>query len=106
GAAAGRRKGNLGIDSARDPGSGIAEALTTVFTPAARALRDIVIRQFFFAPFGGPARFAASSRLPLALEVRLPGPPALVPEPHPREVKKFVKQYPAMLPRALFEAGI
>jgi N-acetylmuramic acid 6-phosphate etherase len=109
GAAAGlpeRDFGGLGIDAAGNPGSRVAETLATVVTPAARALRDVAIRQFLFAPFRGPPRFAASAGIPFGREIRLPRPPALVSQAHPGKVKILVQQYPAMLPRAFFQGRI
>ena len=98
--------GGFGIASARDPGSGVAEALATVFAPAGRAVRDIAARQFSFAPFRGPARFAACAGIPFGRKKRLPRLPPGVSEAHPGEVKILVQQYPAMLPRVFFQSGI
>jgi len=89
--APGLRQRDLGIDLTHDPRACVAKTLTTVFTPASRALNDIAGRQFLFAPFGGPARFAASTGMPLAFEIRLPFPPALVPQPNPDEMKILMK---------------
>jgi len=95
---------DLRIDVTRDPCGCVAEALTTIFPPAARAPVDVGGRQFLLAPFSGPARFAASAGIPFACKVRLPGSPPLVSQAHPREMKILVQQYSAMLPRAGFQA--
>src|ERR1019366_1941753 len=106
GAAAGLPERDFGIDAARDPRSGVAEALATVFAPAARTVRDVDVREFLFAPFRGPPRLAASSGIPLRHEIRLPSAAALVSQAHPGEVKILVQQYPAMLPRVFLQGGI
>jgi N-acetylmuramic acid 6-phosphate etherase len=103
---AGLPERDFGIDASHNPRSGIAKALATVFTPAARPVRDVAVRQFLFAPFRGPTRLAAPPGVPLRHEICLPRPPPLVAQTHPREVKIFVQQYPAMFPRAFFQAGI
>jgi N-acetylmuramic acid 6-phosphate etherase len=104
--AAGLPERDFGVDAAHNPRCGIAEALATVFTPAAGSVRDLAVRQFLFTPFRGPPGFAASAGVPFSHEIRLPRPPALVSQTYPREVKIFVQQNPAMFPRALFQAGI
>ena len=45
----------------------IQDPITVIGYPAAasRALRDIVVRQLFLAPFGGPAQFARGTQLQL-----------------------------------------
>lgn len=109
GAAAGPPQGDFGgfgMDAARNPGGCVAEALATVFPPAERAVRDVTLRQFLFAPFRGPARFAARAGIPFRCEIRLPSQPKPVSQAHPGEVKILVQQYPAMLARAGFQGGI
>src|SRR5579863_337785 len=104
--APGWRQRDLGADPARDPGSRIAKALTAVLPPAARTSDDIFVRQSFLAPFSRPSRFPSRARLPLSFEMRLPCQPARVSQPHPRKMKIFVEQDPAMLPGTLFQIGI
>ena len=96
-AAANRREGDFRIDPAQYPCGSIAKTLAAVIAPQPGPLRDVSFRKFRFAPFSGPAGFAASAGIPFGFEECFPSLPALIAQPHPHKMTVFVIKNTLML---------
>ena len=86
------------------PGGGIAKAFAAVFTPAAGAKPQVGGMKTSFAPFGGPAEFAARAGAPFRRQEtleRMAGGVAGLP---PHEVENFMGKYPGKLANGAIES--
>lgn len=86
-------EGLFGVSTPAKVGcSGITKTFTTIFTPGAGAPAAIFGDEFFLAPFGGPAEFAARPTREFTSQKMLPCLAARVAEPPPDEMKKLMQE--------------
>lgn len=77
----------------REPGSsGIAKAFAAVFAPCARSQPNVAPLELELTPFGRPAGFARDAPRQFASQRRFPFEPRRIAQPHPDEVKDFVRE--------------